>query len=236
MMPIRTHISLTPVPTAAGKQAQIWHWRRDPRSLQSVQMWNSTSEIFVYCFWYRCDLEKHPHSQQPPQTSPQCICCCQIHPDADVHITCATADYSVQNVSCWWNGKVFWKEIIQRDFYAGENHIRQVSNMLVLKWWGAMTIFSSSNVEVRDLESNLATVCPSPILVAHAQTKTAGFCSGFVMACKQQLLFSTDLHRDWTEGSGWPWLAQFLQSPASIFPGERHGCSNSMLAWDHITR
>jgi len=57
MMPIRTHISLTSVPTAAGKQAQIWHWRRDPHSLQSVQMWNSTSEIFVYCFWYRCDLE-----------------------------------------------------------------------------------------------------------------------------------------------------------------------------------
>ena len=52
----------------------------------------------------------------------QCICC-QIHPGADVHITCATADYSVQNVSRWWNVKMFWKEItqiIQQDFWAGE--------------------------------------------------------------------------------------------------------------------
>jgi hypothetical protein len=106
-----------------------------PGSPQSAKRSNVKFNIRDFCLLFLISLRfgKHPHSQQPPQTSPQCICCCQIHPDADVHITCATAAYSVQNVSRWWNGKVFWKEIIQRDFCAGENHIRQVSNILVLK-------------------------------------------------------------------------------------------------------
>ena len=100
-------------------------------------------------------------------------------------------------------GRCFGKRLLRlfsRIFGQGKRSHRQVSNMLVLQWRGAMTIFSSSKVEMRDLESNLATGCLSPIFVTHAQTKTAGFCSGFVMACKQQLgsllLFSTDLHRD----------------------------------------